>query len=158
MISLESYSCSALTRTKEGKILSSPFLGEHVGELQIEKDLALDTDSEYILSPYICKSNDLHKKKNKQTYKWFATPVRAILSKESGFIKKSEFKNIRQRKGEAELAQADWLPYVGQELEEDEVVISYVTSGDINTLPIHMLAVTLYWLGCLSGSSRLIFI
>ena len=47
---------------------------------------------------------------------------------------------IRQRKGEAELAQADWLPYVAQELEEDDSVICYVTSGDIDVLPIHMLA------------------
>ena len=47
---------------------------------------------------------------------------------------------IRQRKGEEELAQADWLPYVAQELEEDDSVICYVTSGDIDVLPIHMLA------------------
>ena len=52
---------------------------------------------------------------------------------------------IWQRKGEAEIAQADWLPNVAQELEEDESVICYVTSGDIDTLPIHMLAVALFW-------------
>ena len=142
MLSLESYSKSALTRTKEGKILSSRFLGEHVHELQIEKDLILDIDSEYLISAGLCKSSQSHQE---NPCKQYTTPVRAIFSKESGFVSSSQLTSIRQRKGEAELAQADWLPYIAQELEEDESVICYVTSGDIDTLPIHMLAVALYW-------------
>ena len=52
---------------------------------------------------------------------------------------------IRQRKGEAKLAQADWLPYAAQELEKDDSVILIVTSGDIDALPIHILTVLLFW-------------
>ena len=43
-------------KTKEGKIRSSRFLGEHVQELQIKKDLILDihVDCEYLISACLC--------------------------------------------------------------------------------------------------------
>ena len=142
MTSLDSYSRSALTRTKEGKSLSSRFLGEHVHELQIEKDLTLDIDSDYVLSPCVCECKAIHQE---QPCQQFATPVRALFNKESGFVKRTQLEEIRQRKGEAELAQADWLPYIAQDLGEEDAVISYVTSGDIDALPIHLLAIASHW-------------
>ena len=71
--------------------------------------------------------------------------MRAVFHKESGFVRKSHLIEVLHRKGEAELSQADSLPYIASDLGEEDCVISYVTSGDIDTLPIHLLATTLYW-------------
>ena len=37
------------------------------------------------------------------------------------------------------------MPYIVPDLEEDDSVLGYVTSGDIDALPIHILAVSEYW-------------
>ena len=37
------------------------------------------------------------------------------------------------------------MPYIVSELEEDDAVLWYVTSGAIDALPIHILAVSQYW-------------
>ncbi|KAL3872791.1 hypothetical protein ACJMK2_035992, partial [Sinanodonta woodiana] len=56
----------------------------------------------------------------------------------------SEKLDIRQNNGEAELAQADWLCYIATRLKEGENVVSYVSSGDIDSISMHILAISLY--------------
>ena len=130
MLSLSAFSKGALTRTAEGKKLISSFLAAHVQDMKFNKDLILDIDSEYLL-----------KTDNPQ----YAVPIRAVFEENGAKVTTTELGHIKQRKGEAEMAQADWLPYIVPELDEGDGVLSYVTSGDIDSLPIHMLATSIYW-------------
>ncbi|KAL3856571.1 hypothetical protein ACJMK2_011306 [Sinanodonta woodiana] len=106
----------------------SNFMAGHVKELQIMKDIVLDIDSEYYLSPCTCDTPALHKE---------------IHVNNKGYVC-SEKLDIKQNKGETELAQADWLCYIATGLKEGENVISYISSGDIDIIPIHILAISLY--------------
>ena len=142
MISLDLYSRTALTQTSEGKKLASSFLAAHIEYLEIQKNCIVDVDSEYILSRCICKEQYQHCTKSCKQY---AIPVRIYFENDGKQKRKIELQNVKQRKGEAELAQADWLLYVIPELDENDAVLSFVTSGDIDTLPIHLLAVSNFW-------------
>lgn len=53
--------------------------------------------------------------------------------------------NIHGRKGEAETSQVDWLSEMSQLLKSNEAVISVVTSAEIESLVIHLFALSLYW-------------
>ncbi|KAL3880313.1 hypothetical protein ACJMK2_032561 [Sinanodonta woodiana] len=118
----------------------SNFMAGYVKELQIMKDIVLDIDSEYYLSPCTCDTPALHKE---IPCKQFAIPIRSHFASDKGYVC-SEKLDIKQNKQEAELAQADWLCYIATRLKEGENVISYVSSGDIDIIPIHILAISLY--------------
>ncbi|XP_045196479.2 uncharacterized protein LOC123551536 [Mercenaria mercenaria] len=53
--------------------------------------------------------------------------------------------HIHQRKGEAELAQVDWLQTVMKDIKPNEEIVSVVTSGDIDSVVVHMFALSLHW-------------
>ncbi|KAL3880306.1 hypothetical protein ACJMK2_032554 [Sinanodonta woodiana] len=119
----------------------SNFMAGHVKEHQIMKDIVLDIDSEYYLSPCKCDTPALHKK---IPCKQFDIPIRSHFASDKGYVC-SEKLDIKQNKGEAELAQADWLCYIATGI-KGENVVSYVSSGDIDSIPIHILAISLYLL------------
>ena len=50
---------------------------------------------------------------------------------------------VHQRKGEAELAQLDWVVESLSDLKEGESVVSYVTSGDIDAVTAHLFTASL---------------
>jgi hypothetical protein len=52
---------------------------------------------------------------------------------------------IKQRKGEAELAQVDWLLNAHEDLQPGKAIASVVSSGDIDAVPVHLFAVSLHW-------------
>ena len=52
--------------------------------------------------------------------------------------------DIRQKKGEAEMSQVDWLVQNANKLHPGEAV-SIVTSGDIDALYIQLFALSLHW-------------
>lgn len=54
-------------------------------------------------------------------------------------------RNIKQKKGEAEMAQIDWLIEYSTLLKEDESCASIVTSGDINSVVLHLFALAHLW-------------
>ncbi|KAL3858945.1 hypothetical protein ACJMK2_009194 [Sinanodonta woodiana] len=118
----------------------SNFMAGHVKELRIMKDTVLDIDSEYYLSPCACDTPAHHKE---IPCKQFAIPIRSHFASDKGYVY-SEKLDIKQNKGEAGLAQADWLCYIATGLKEGENVVSYVSSGDIDSIPIHILAISLY--------------
>jgi activator of HSP90 ATPase len=52
-----------------------------------------------------------------------------VFSKTDGFVRKELLKQIKQRKGEAEMAQVDWLPTMQDDLADNEAVVAVVTCG-----------------------------
>ena len=142
MLSMETYSRSALIRTAQGKKLASSFLAANINEIKLDRKCTVDIDSEFLLSECLC-TDKLHHETT--PCKQHAVPVQAVFGEDGGHIETKKLTTIRQRKGEAELAQTDWLPFIFPELDEDDAVLGYVTSGDIDALPIHILAVAEYW-------------
>ena len=49
------------------------------------------------------------------------------------------------RKGDAELAVADWVIQFQDKLKPGAVVVSLISSADIDSVPIHLYAVSKYW-------------
>ena len=54
MLSMDTYSRSALTKTSEGKKLASSFLAANINELKLDRKCIIDIDSEYLLSECVC--------------------------------------------------------------------------------------------------------
>ena len=142
MLSMNTYSRGALTKTTQGKQLASSFLAANIHEMKISKRCIIDVDSEHLINKCTCLGTTDHEK---VPCKQYAIPVRALFGEDGIHLETKPLTNVRQRKGEAELAQADWLPFIVPELDEGDSVLSYVTSGDIDTLPIHLLAVSEFW-------------
>lgn len=53
--------------------------------------------------------------------------------------------DVKQRKGEAEMAVADWLVYLQHEMEDGDSLVCLVTSGDIDAVYIHLDVVSRLW-------------
>ena len=53
--------------------------------------------------------------------------------------------DIRQIKGEAELAQIDWLMHYDTLLNGTESAVSFVSSGVIDAVQLHMFAIASHW-------------
>lgn len=109
-------------------------MARHIDSLDIKSDLILDIDSELILTNS-CSHNQ---EECLCAYKSYATPVRGVFSKTDGFVRKELLKEIKQRKGEAEMAQVDWLPTMQDDLEDNEAIVAVVTSADIDSIAIHL--------------------
>jgi hypothetical protein len=58
---------------------------------------------------------------------------------------KELLKEIKQRKGEAEMAQVDWLPTMQDDLEDNEAIVAVVTSADRDSIAIHLFSISFYW-------------
>ena len=139
MLSMDTYNRAALTKTTQGKQLASSFLAANIHEMKISKKCTIDVDSEHLISECICLDKSEHETR---PCKQYAIPIRAMFGEDGVHLETKPLTSVRQRKGEAELAQADWLPFIVPELDEGDAVLSYVTSGDIDALPIHILAVS----------------
>ena len=59
-----------------------------------------------------------------------------------------------QRKGEAEMAVADWLYTLALDLEDDEAILTVITSGDINAILIHLFTISVFWPKHSNGNYR----
>ncbi|CAC5360077.1 unnamed protein product [Mytilus coruscus] len=71
------------------------------GELDIQADIIIDVDREAVYGQCECEDSD------KCTYPLFTTPVRAVFTQGNGLQHSENLTMIKQRKGEAELSQAD---------------------------------------------------
>ena len=75
----------------------------------------------------------------------FTVPVRAVFKKETGFVHQSVLQDIKQRKGEAEMAQVDWLMEIAKDMKEKEAAVRIVTSADVDSLVIHLFRLAFHW-------------
>ena len=130
---------SAVVNTVLGKRLISNYLARRVSSLnlKIKDNLILDVDSELVTKTMPCLNYEGACACPEIP---FTVPVRAVFRKDTGFLKQYLLEDIKQRKGEAELAQVDWLSAFCQHPEEDEAFLSIVTSGDIDSIIIHLFA------------------
>lgn len=135
MLNEEKFDKKAIVSTSKGKSAVSKYLAEHLSALKL-KDLVLDIDSELI-----CKSCEGCASEEACNCKPYCVPVRATYGP-FGFQSQDHIQGIKQRKGEAEMAQIDWLNCCYASLNPGESVLSVVTSGDIDALPIHLFAVS----------------
>lgn len=137
---METLCKAVVVGTSEGKTLISTFLAQHVQELGLKYTVLLDIDSEFVTSGCKC----LGTSSEKCTCKLYTSPLRAVFSAAVGFVNKITLP-IEQRKGEAEMAQVDWLFDCIDGLKEGDAVASFVTPGDIDAVCIHLFTLAHMW-------------
>ena len=133
---------SAVIYTELGKRLISNYLARNVCKLDFKHNLVLDIDSELITKTVPCPVCDEPCTCPEITY---TVHVRAVFKRETGFLHQSVLQDIKQRKGEAEMAQVDWLLEIAKNMKEKEAVVSIVTSADIDSLVIHLFCLAFHW-------------
>ncbi|VDI42653.1 Hypothetical predicted protein [Mytilus galloprovincialis] len=116
MISANRFDKASLVSTAEGKSFISTYLARRIDELHLYMDLTLIIDSEYYKED------------------GYTTPIQCLLGKKEGLKSKTQMVNIKQRKGEAEMAQLEWLLEFADKLEQGDGCASIVTSGDIDAV------------------------
>ena len=129
----------AVTGTMQGKIAISAFLAQNLKEIQMHQECKVVVDSELYLNSCDCQEQC--------TYEKYATPLLfTVVETDGKFVSQTEFMSqIRQRKGEADMAVASWVIQFQDKLKPGEVVVSLISSADIDSMPIHLYAVSKYW-------------
>ena len=140
IVSAETFDKRAATQTTAGKVMVGLFLAENIPTLKLN-NLLIDIDSEMLMENCQCGTTATNEP---CVCDAFAIPVRAEFGPH-GFVKQTKMTQIRQRKGEAEMAMVDWLGDCVQDLKDGEGIVAYVTSGDIDAVVIHMFALSLHW-------------
>ncbi|KAL3885023.1 hypothetical protein ACJMK2_025122 [Sinanodonta woodiana] len=107
--------------------------------------MTLDIDSEALLTACHCEEVPC-------TCFPFTTPLRIRFTSESGIVGTEKLSNIRQRKGEAEMAQLDWMMELDAELSDGDYVVNFVSSADTDTVLIHLFGISLHWKRNQSGA------
>ena len=74
-----------------------------------------------------------------------ATPISKTFHESLPNEKSIRLSNVKQCKGEAEMSQVDWLIQEADKLKPGEAAASIVTSGDIDSVYIHLFALSLHW-------------
>ena len=75
----------------------------------------------------------------------YSVPVEYTFSTDRHVPLSKSLEEIHKRKGEGEMSQVDWLINSSKEIEDGDFVLSYVTSGDIDAVYIHLYAVSKLW-------------
>ncbi|VDI32965.1 Hypothetical predicted protein [Mytilus galloprovincialis] len=130
------------TRVKQlGKRLISNYLARNLQNLDIKSDIIVDIDSELVLN-----TSCLHTEGNCSCpYKSYIISIRGTFSKVDGFLRQQLLHHIKQRKGEAEMSQVDWLDDMTNELLVNDAIVSVVTSAGIDSIVIHLFSLSLFW-------------
>ena len=135
ILSDDYFNKDAVTQTLEGKKLISNYLAQNITKLCFDQNLDIIMDSELHLTcrckndPCVCQQ--------------FCTPLKCEFRGNTADV--SLLEHIVQRKGEAEMAQLDWLISAQDDIKEGEAVASVVTSGDIDAVYAHMFVVSKHW-------------
>ena len=144
IVSDNTIDCSAIKSTSVGKISIGNYLAQHAGSIKMDHDLILDIDSELIMHPCECEARSMARCVCPELKKSFCTPMRYMFHTD-GKTEKHKLESIIQRKGEAEMSQVDWLIQCLPDLKPGDAVLSFVTSGDIDALPLHLFALSHLW-------------
>ena len=137
ILSQNTFNKDALTKTNEGKKLISTYLAQNINALSINKNINLIIDSQLLESSCSCDNQMCSCSK-------FCIP----LARKFGATQDTQavhLHRVKQQKGEAEMAQLDWLLDLQNTLTDGDVVISLVTSGDIDAIYIHMFVLCQFW-------------
>lgn len=136
MLNADHFNPKAATSTDTGKRVISTYLAANIHALGIEKDVKVIVDSEHKMQICDCMGACACEGPS-------ATPLQATFTRD-GFQECTEMP-IRQRKGEAEVAQLDWLLDRLPSMKPKEPAVSFVTSGDIDAVVLHLFLVGHRW-------------
>ena len=129
----------SVTQTDEGKSLISTYVAKNAQNFAFGFDLKLTVDSQFDVKSCECEDNMAQC----ECYK-YTVPVCFEYRKEIGYKTSVHLEDIQQCKGEAEMAQVDWV--MGENDQDDRSpIFSVVSSGDIDSVLIHMFAVSKKW-------------
>ena len=137
ILSEQHFSKKAITKTKRGKEAISTYLAKNVSSINTIRSVVMDIDSEFEISPCTCNLQICKCERH-------AVPLRCKFDEQGSFAS-SERMNVKQRKGEAELAQIDWLMEYLALLKPGESCLSIVSSGDVDAVIAHLFAVSHMW-------------
>ena len=137
MISEQQFSRSSVVGTGHGKVVASTFISKNVHKLSIRRPLQLVLDSEHDLVACSCENTE----QNSCTCDHHAKPILATFDND-GLSSTETLSGIKQRKGEAECAQLDWIVHYASCLSPGEVMLSIVTSADIDSVVLHLFALS----------------
>ena len=146
MVSDQCLNKEAVRATNLGKSLIGTYLAENVTKLNIKQDLTLIVDSELHVSEGCPTNND--QEHSSMHYEYctgkVASPVKCVFN-QTGLCHGPEKMTVSQCKGEAEMSQFDWVAQFLSSLSPNQAIVSVVTSGDIDAVPIHMFALSRLW-------------
>jgi hypothetical protein len=125
--------------TREGKSFISQYLTANAKDINIESKLVLDIDSELNIQSVPCQ----HGQECKCEY--YTVPLRCVFDGSISNPTIEPLNSVSQRKGEAEMAQIDWLIDIRSKLSPDMAACSMLTSVDIDAIPIHLYSLLNNW-------------
>ena len=141
IISDTAFKKEAITKTVEGKCLASLYVAKNINTFRFSKHLRLVMDSEFLQSGCSCS----HYLKSECQCLLYSIPVEYTFCTDGNEPTVRHLENIHQRKGEGEMSQVDWVINSANEISDGDIVLSYVTSGDIDAIYIHLYAVSKHW-------------
>ena len=141
----ESLQMKEVTTTAAGKTGIGNVCGSHGGKFNLKRDVTVDVDCEWLFHRCLCSASHVSLCICDDSHKAYATPVRYDYKSTGEEPTCQKLNHIRQRKGEAEMGQVDWLKEALPTLNDDEAVLSAVTSGDVDSLIVHMLFLSYGW-------------
>ena len=141
ILSDASFNKVAIQQTQRGRQMASNYLAANVARLKIQRHLILVVDSDLSTEGCTCGTATCCCSDR------YSTPLKFIFSPD-GFVTGSKTKMaIKQRKGEGEMAVADWLLWFVKETlpKKNECVAAVISSGDIDAVVIMLYMVAHLW-------------
>ena len=144
IVSTDVIYAGAIKSTNIGRIGIGNYLAEHAGEMTLSKELIVDIDSEFILKTCHCHASTESECCCDDDKRAYTTPIRHHFHASCN-VETEYLDSIIQRKGDAEMSQVDWVMDCIKTLQPGDVVLSVVSSGDIDALIIHLFALSHLW-------------
>ena len=134
VIGPQTYARSSITKTSHGKKIASTFLAKNAHKLSVTSNVSIVFDSE-LHTVCLCRDVDqceCHR---------YTLPIQVNFT-EMGYKETIILQDIKQRKGEAECSQVDWVIHEAKLLNRGDSVLSLVSSADIDAVVLHIYAVS----------------
>lgn len=112
-------------------------MASNAEDLKFQRNIVVDFDSELHLSQCNCISEECQ-------CEIYTNPIQYNFSL-LGESSIHTLEDIKQCKGEAEMAQVDWLLQYLPDLKPGKSCISFLSSGDIDAITIHMFTLSYMW-------------
>ena len=139
---------ASLVTTAEGKCIIGTFLAKNAQTLRLNSNLELYIDSELHIEGCQCDDPE------RCTCDIYTVPLKCTFTKSNQQPRIDKVEGVKQTKGEAELAQIDWLISLSSQLQEGQPCVSFVSSGDIDALVLHRFTLAHRWVRNADGSFR----
>ena len=133
---------NAISKTELGKRAMTTYPASKLSEIKVPAGTSLIVDSEFVMVEKCVCSKELSN--TECTCSKYAVPL-CLRCSSDDICEAVQLNEIQQRKGEAEMAMADWVVEMSGSMKEGCSLISIVTSGDIDALIIHLYVIGRLW-------------